>query len=413
MSLRWIALAALLASCGGAVLEDSRAGELAGNVRVRVAAANLTTGTRQTYDAGEGIRILQGIRPDVALVQELNYGANGEADVRAFVDRAFGPSFSVAREPTAGLPNGVVSRHPIRASGAWADASVSNRSFVWARLDVPGPRDLWAVSVHFLASNATRRVDEGRQLAELIRANVPAGDYVVVGGDLNTSSRAEESVTALSAVVDVAAPWPADAGGNANTSAARSKPLDWVLVNAPLRALEAAVSIGASIFPSGLVVDSRVYSPLAEIAPAQQGDSGAANMQHMAVVRDFLFPADAPPPPDTRFEPDDSAAAAKAIEVGGAAQIRDIAPRNDQDWVAFTLPTDGPVTISTDGPSGGDTYLRLFDQVQRQIAWDDDSGPGYYSRIYRGSLPAGTYHVQVTSYRGLTTIQGYSLRVVR
>jgi hypothetical protein len=64
-----------------------------------------------------------------------------------------------------------------------------------------------------------------------------------------------------------------------------------VLANAGLDALRAPVVIGAGSFAAGLVFDSRVYTPLADVAPVVVGDSGAGGMQHMAVVRDFAFPA--------------------------------------------------------------------------------------------------------------------------
>jgi len=50
------------------------------------------------------------------------------------------------------------------------------------------------------------------------------------------------------------------------------------------------VTIGMHSFPTGLVVDSRVYSPITELSPVMTADSGAANMQHMAVVEDFMMP---------------------------------------------------------------------------------------------------------------------------
>ena len=65
---------------------------------------------------------------------------------------------------------------------------------------------------------------------------------------------------------------------------------DVVLVDPDLSALQIPVAIGASTFPDGLVVDSRVYTPLEEIAPVLVDDSRAPFMQHMAVVRDFLLP---------------------------------------------------------------------------------------------------------------------------
>ncbi len=45
------------------------------------------------------------------------------------------------------------------------------------------------------------------------------------------------------------------------------------------------VVIGAQTFGSGLVFDSRVFTPLPSVAPVQSGDSGLN--QHMAVVKAF------------------------------------------------------------------------------------------------------------------------------
>jgi len=41
--------------------------------------------------------------------------------------------------------------------------------------------------------------------------------------------------------------------------------------------------------PLRLVAETRVYDPIEEIAPATADDSGAPDMQHMAVVRDFAI----------------------------------------------------------------------------------------------------------------------------
>src|SRR5687768_17330860 len=72
--------------------------ELVGDVRVRLMAANITSGTGQNYNPGHGIRIFQGTDPDVTMIQEFNYGANTAADLRSFVDQAFGTTFSYCRE---------------------------------------------------------------------------------------------------------------------------------------------------------------------------------------------------------------------------------------------------------------------------------------------------------------------------
>ena len=119
---------------------------------------------------------------------------------------------------------------------------------------------------------------------------VPAGDYAIVGGDLNTGSRTESCVTTLAAIVDPTAPAPVDGSGNDNTNGPRSKPHDWVMASAAMMAHEVPTVVGSTSFAHGLVVDTRVYDPIAEISPALAGDSGSSGMQHMGVVRDFYLP---------------------------------------------------------------------------------------------------------------------------
>jgi endonuclease/exonuclease/phosphatase family metal-dependent hydrolase len=259
--------------------------------KVRLVAANLTSGSSQSYDPGHGARILQGLRPDIVMIQELNVlPGNGDAELRAWVDATFGAGFQVYREVGAQIPNGVISRYPILAAGTWEDVISPNREFVWARLDVPGPKDLWAISVHLLTRDAPTRDGQAQALRDLIAANVPATDYLVIGGDFNTNGRDEACITTLGAVVSTAAPYPVDQAGNGNTNAARAKPYDWLLLDAELRATQVPVVVGAASFASGLVFDSRVYTPLTDVAPTMIDDSAATNMQHMAVVIDAQLP---------------------------------------------------------------------------------------------------------------------------
>jgi endonuclease/exonuclease/phosphatase family metal-dependent hydrolase len=257
---------------------------------IRIMAANTTSGSGQSYQ-DPGIRIFQGLDPDIALVQEMNYGNNSAEALADLVSRAFGPDFHYYREPVSGIPNGIVSRYPIIAAGQWDQPEMTNREFVWARIDVPGPVDLWAVSIHLKAgSEAARRRVEARALADAIRAAVPAGDYLVIGGDLNTSSRTEGCMTELAAVVTTTAPWPSDQGGDGDTNAGRSSPYDWVLFDDDLAARAIPVQVGPNVHANGLVFDSRGYTPLTAVAPVLLGDSGAPSMQHMAVVRDVALP---------------------------------------------------------------------------------------------------------------------------
>ncbi|MEZ4358591.1 MAG: Ig-like domain-containing protein [Kofleriaceae bacterium] len=259
--------------------------------RIRLMAGNLTSGNLQGYEPGHGGRIFDGLNPDVVMIQEFNYfPGNSTADLRAWVTSVFGANYSFYREVGAQIPNGVISRFPILAAGTWEDTISPNREFVWARLDIPGNKDLWAVSVHLLTRDAPTRNNQAVALRELINANVPASDYLVIGGDFNTDSRGEACISTLSSLVSTSAPYPVDQAGVGGTNASRSKPYDWVLMDSELRALQTPVTIGNASFPAGLVFDSRVYTPLSDVAPVQFGDSGATNMQHMGVVIDVLVP---------------------------------------------------------------------------------------------------------------------------
>jgi endonuclease/exonuclease/phosphatase family metal-dependent hydrolase len=251
--------------------------------RLRVMAANITSGPSLTYDA-PGIRIFQGLKPDVVLVQEFKYPSG----LRALVDTAFGTGFSFVVETDVGtIPNGIISRYPILESGEWDDPDTTDRDFVWARIDIPGPTDLYAVSVHFRTTSATARDTEAKLIVDLVKTKVPSGAFLVIGGDLNTSVETETALTVLSAVVRTSAPYAVDQAGNNKTNAPRNRPYDWVLPSDALFARMIPVRIGTSDFASGLVVDTRVYTPIADLSPALATDSAATNMQHMAVVRDF------------------------------------------------------------------------------------------------------------------------------
>ena len=103
-----------------------------------------------------------------------------------------------------------------------------------------------------------------------------------------TSDRSEGCLSTLGAVVSVDGPWPADGLGDENTNGPRSHPYDYVVGSPDLAAGMVPVEIGTQSFAAGLVVDTRVYTPIEDLAPALATDSAATNMQHMAVVRDFL-----------------------------------------------------------------------------------------------------------------------------
>ena len=499
-----IALVLLAAACAAPPSNVSTSQPLSSDVRLRLVAANLTSGNNQSYDSGEGLRILEGLHPDVVMVQEFNLTSG---DFQGFANSVCGQTCYFSRETLSGsgnLPNGVVSKYPIKSSGRFTDSSVSNRGYEWAQIDIPGTKDLWVFSLHLLTNTSAHAAEGSELVNDIASLHIPSGDWIAVGGDFNSSS-SDAAISALSGTVVTTAASPIDQNSNANTNGPRSKHYDWVFVSSGLNALETAVAIGANGFPAGLVADTRVYTPIADLSPALATDSGATNMQHMAIVKDFLVPGDAgagasitvtapnggeswpagstqnitwtasgvtnvkieyssdggatyatvaasvtggtyawtvpsaatangkvrisdtaasgasdvsnapftivaAPPGSDAFEPDDTAAAAKAIALG-TPQTHSIQPATDQDWMTFTLAAPTNVRIATSGPLGADTVLYLYGSSQSLIASDDDSGPGYYSLILRPALAAGTYYVKVASYAGHTSISNYSVSV--
>ncbi|HEV2696198.1 MAG TPA: immunoglobulin domain-containing protein [Verrucomicrobiae bacterium] len=267
------------------------------NVNLRIMAANLN-GDTQSYQPF-AIRILQGTKADVVAIQEFNYtstnglGVNTPAAMREMIDTAFGTNYSYYREPFTGngdIPNGIISRYPIIAAGSWTDTEQTqpNRGFAWAQIDVPGTNDLYVVSVHLLTSTATHRANESAALKALMQANFPANAWAVVAGDFNAGSRTEACVTTYNGYL-TDFPIPVDNNGNSLTSGGRSAPHDYVLPSLTLTNFETATVFPSHSFPTGLVFDSNVYTPLSDAAPVQAADSGQA--QHMAVMKDFLIPA--------------------------------------------------------------------------------------------------------------------------
>jgi hypothetical protein len=91
-------------------------------------------------------------------------------------------------------------------------------------------------------------------------------------------------------------PIPVDNNGNSFTSGGRNHPHDYVLPSFALTNVETATIFPSHSFPSGLVFDSTVYTPLSDVSPVQFSDS--TNAQHMAVMKDFTIqagPATNPP----------------------------------------------------------------------------------------------------------------------
>jgi len=255
------------------------------NTIVRVMAANLN-GNTQSYQPF-AIRIFQGLKPDIVAIQEFNYSNNTPSDFRAMLDDAFGTNFVYFRESGYNIPNGIISRYPIIAAGSWDDPAVNDRGFAWAQIALPGTNNLFVVSVHlYSGGTATDRDSEAVAIKSHIQTEFPPGAWVIVAGDFNVDSRSEAAVTTFKTFLsDSPVPTDAQTGGDPDTNEPRNKPYDYVLPSFSFTNLLTASVFPSLSFSNGLVFDSRVYSPLSDVAPVQFGDS--TNAQHMAVLKDF------------------------------------------------------------------------------------------------------------------------------
>jgi endonuclease/exonuclease/phosphatase family metal-dependent hydrolase len=264
-------------------------GAVTTNINCRIMAANTTSGTQQAYE-GPGIRMFQGLKPDVVAIQEFNYDSG---TIRQLVDTAFGTNFYYYRGAGGSIPNGVISRWPIVASGDWP-SPVAERDFSWASIAMPGQRRLHVVSVHLPTSSAANRNIEATMVKTNVLASFATSDYIVVGGDLNTDTRTEAAITTFNTFLSNAAT-PRDQDDNDNTNASRAKPYDWTMPNAVLAAYLIPSAVLTRSFTNGLVYDSRVTTPYQLLpSPILSGDSGASGMQHMPVIKDFRIPVALP-----------------------------------------------------------------------------------------------------------------------
>ncbi|MGI8905751.1 MAG: endonuclease/exonuclease/phosphatase family protein [Candidatus Sumerlaeaceae bacterium] len=275
---------------------------------VRIVASNVTSGNFQSYQTA-GINILKALAPDVCLMQEFNVhtvsgGANDTAAVNSFVSANFGAGFSWYRESEVSdsIPNGIVSRYPILASGEWTDTSGggTNRDFAYARIDIPGPIDLYAISVHLWGNGGSSgRNAEAQAIMNtyIPSLGIPANAYVVIGGDLNTDNRSESCIATFSSGFVTGSPYPIGQDGDPDTNLGRTSPYDWVIPNSNLNAIKTTTTYGSFSYTNGLVFDTRDFTQAqldGSFSPTQVANSGDTQMQHMAVVRTFVIPSSTP-----------------------------------------------------------------------------------------------------------------------
>jgi len=115
--------------------------------------------------------------------------------------------------------------------------------------------------------------------------------------------------------------------------------------------------------------------------------------------------------PGDAYEPDDTYDLATEI-LSGSPQNHNINESGtDVDWVFFVLYQESSIVLETSG-SSGDTLLYLYNTSgvpTTYITYNDDSGPGLFSRISRTNLPPDTYYAKVQEYGMNSEISSYDI----
>ncbi len=115
------------------------------------------------------------------------------------------------------------------------------------------------------------------------------------------------------------------------------------------------------------------------------------------------------------YEPDDSRDAARPITVGGAAQRHNFHRTGDQDWLFFNATAGSSYRIETlNLASCSDTVLELYNSSGTLLAYNDDGGGGWASRIDWTAPSGGNFYVKVRHYSSSVygACTAYDVRVI-
>lgn len=273
-----------------------------GNLQLRIVAANLTSENFQNYDPGHGIRIMQGLAADLILVQEMGYLSRSDADYKSFAMMLVGTEYYSLDSTAFQLPNGVVSRWPILESGWLDDPTLSNRELFWAIIDLPGPKDLFVFSVHLHTEPVADQVIAAEVIVDAVTAHKAANPgkyYYIVGGDFNGETSVSSAGFGADDTFCISDPFPVDDNGNRYTNSPRNNHYDWILTDCDMSLKRVSTQYDSREgndpleYPTGHVFDTRLYTQevLDEyFFPALTTDSAAFQMQHMAVIKDYILP---------------------------------------------------------------------------------------------------------------------------
>lgn len=357
-----------------------------------IMAANLSgqiSECETTYGA-EAERIFKGLQPDIVAIQEWNVT---NASRRAFVDAVFGTGFAFCVEAygTCPMPNGIISRWAITASGEWNDPELSNRDFTWATINLPGTQDLHIVSLHIKAGDTSADEDtrelEARALTNYMRvAGWPAWDFVVVAGDFNAGNRSDAGVQVVTQLVSDLRQ-PSDQNGDKDTNIPRNKPYDYVLPNALLESNQVTLTVGGLDFPNGLVFDSRLWA--APPAPIRTNDSAGTGIQHLAVLKRFLVADCTDCDRDGMPEAWETAQFGDTLIATAESDWDGDGARDAAEYWAGTEATNWASALRVDSPAPGPAAGQYL------IRWDSVAGKRY--RVERGTNLFRAYSVLRTN----------------
>jgi len=273
--------------------------------KIRFMAANITSGDNQAYEE-EGIRIFKALKADIIMIQEFNYKSNSKTDVDNFVETTFGAEYSYFKGTPNGngdIPNGVISKYPITKSGEWVDPRVSDRKIDWVEIKVNNDIKFFVVSVHLKGQEDSSQITAAQIIAKKISEHkkVNLGYYYIVGGDFNGEAAVSNEGFGKynnENIFFVDGDFPkSEYGDDGNTNRSRTAKLDFILVDENLQKFQTSTDYCISDdsckkYEDGLVFDSRDYSSSdlsTYFSPVESSDCEAKNMQHLAIVKDFLI----------------------------------------------------------------------------------------------------------------------------
>jgi hypothetical protein len=110
-----------------------------------------------------------------------------------------------------------------------------------------------------------------------------------------------------------------------------------------------------------------------------------------------------PPPPDDFPNTFDAATPITLSENAAGTQAGRLDSRGDVDMFSFIAPRKGKVKITQVATGGGlDSFLRVYDSDEQQIAQDDDSGGSMNSKVRIKVAKGQKYYVAAGGYNGDT-----------